>query len=331
MNIRKTGLDEAFVELAGEWDDLARGGMSDTPFQYYAYQKSWWKHLGKGEGMALAARDGAGALQGIAPFYLYDETLFLNGAVEESDYLDIIAASEAAEAVWKAILIFLNGKEAPKWQHIELSNVPAASPTRQFVPQIAEQIGYRCEMEIQEVCPVISLPANFDDYLSGLGKRSRHETRRKLRRAKGAEAEMVTVQPTDDLTAEVDAFLTLLKQSTPEKRAWLNAGRQALFQDVAKWAQDAGMLQLQFLEIEGEKASALFNFVYRNRVWVYNSGLDSERFGWLGAGSALTAMSIEENINAGISEYDFLRGNEGYKYDFGAEDSLVYRLRISRK
>ena len=47
--------------------------------------------------------------------------------------------------------------------------------------------GWTLTVEREDVCPVVRLPgdASFDDYLSTLGKKERHEIRRKLRRAEG--------------------------------------------------------------------------------------------------------------------------------------------------
>ena len=80
----------------------------------------------------------------------------------------------------------------------------------------------------------------------------------------------------------------------------------------------------------GEKAAALFNFDYDGRIWVYNSGLDPAAYGRLSAGVVLSAWAIEEAINRGRQTFDFLRGDEGYKYRFGAKDTTVHELIVSR-
>jgi CelD/BcsL family acetyltransferase involved in cellulose biosynthesis len=121
-----------------------------------------------------------------------------------------------------------------------------------------------------------------------------------------------------------------LQKSTFEKRDWLNAGRRAVFHDVARAAQAAGTLQLMFCGIDGRAAAALFNFDYRNRIWVYNSGLDPSAFAALSPGVVLTSAAIERAIALDRAEFDFLRGDEEYKYRFGAVDVPIYRLLIGR-
>jgi CelD/BcsL family acetyltransferase involved in cellulose biosynthesis len=318
--------------LAEEWDKLASSGMTDTPFQTLAYQEAWWKHLRPSNGQlnTIATRSIDGSLVGIGCFFNLDGALRFNGCVEETDYLDLIAPAEHAAEVWEAMLDCLERLEAASWSSLELCNIPAASPTRSLLPAIAASRGYSFEEDLAEVCPVITLPGSFDEYLDSLDSKQRRELSRKLRRAEGAEVMTTTVGPEDDLRAEVDSFLDLLQKSTYEKRNWLNEGRRGLFHEVAQAARDAGTLQLMFTAVEGRRAAALFNFDYKDRIWVYNSGLDPAAFSALSPGVVLTATAIEQAIKLGRQEFDFLRGDEEYKYRFGAVDTQIYRHRIAR-
>jgi CelD/BcsL family acetyltransferase involved in cellulose biosynthesis len=93
---------------------------------------------------------------------------------------------------------------------------------------------------------------------------------------------------------------------------------------------DAGRLQLAFLEVEGQRAAAYLNFVYDNKVLVYNSGLDPARFSYLSPGVVLMARLIERAISEKRSVFDFLQGNEEYKYRLGGKDTRVYLATLSR-
>ncbi|MCI0398941.1 MAG: GNAT family N-acetyltransferase [Chloroflexi bacterium] len=322
--------EKVFTALAAEWDGLAGRGMTNTPFQRLAYQRAWWRHLGPGNLYTLGVRDGGGELVAVAPFYLVDDVLYLNGCVEETDYLDLIAPPEWAKPAWQAIFNCLDSNGFPSWTTLDLCNIPAASLTRTILPPLAQSRGFLFSSEVHDVCPVIELPATFDDYLAQLDKKQRHEIRRKLRRAEESGVTMTAVQAGDDVHSAVEEFLGLLRTSTPEKEAWLNNGRQAVFHEVADAALAEGMLQLLFLVIEGQPAATLFNFDYDNRIWVYNSGLDPAAFGHLSAGVVLTARAIEQAIVSGRQFFDFLRGDEIYKYRFGAKDTTVHRLVLSR-
>ncbi len=325
--------DAIFTDLAGEWDELASRGMTDTPFQKLAYQQAWWTNLQPQESEleSIIVRNGDGSLAAIACLYLTsDGTVRFNGCVEETDYLDLISTAEVACESWSLVVSTLLGADYPDWHYLELCNIPEASPSLTFMPQIASELGLTVVESINEVCPVITLPGSFEEYLAGINSKQRREVRRKIRRAEGAETRLHVVDQDDDLASAVDDFLELLQKSTFEKRDWLNDGRRALFHETADAAQKAGTLQLMFIGIADQKAAALFNFDYADRIWVYNSGLDPEAFAALSPGVVITARAIELAIANGRDEFDFLRGDEDYKYRFGAKDTFVYRLQITR-
>ncbi len=319
-----------FDSLAPEWDTLVQQSITNTPFQQLAYQKSWWKNLGPGHLYTISVHDDNGHLIGIGSFYHTNQTLYFNGCIEETDYLDLITTPEQAQSVWEIVLDCLDSDRIPAWNCIDLCNVPAASPTREILPLLAQSRGFSFSTEIHEVCPTINLPDTYDDYLASLVKKQRHEIRRKTRRATEAGMEIKIIGPEDDLETAVNQFLTLLQKSHPDKAQWLNNGRTALFHDIAAATQTDGTLQLMFAIIENQLAATLINFDYNSRVYVYNSGFDPQAFRHLSAGVVLTAKAIETAIENGRHTFDFLRGNEIYKYRFGAKDTTVHRIMLEK-
>lgn len=321
---------DAFTVLSDEWDNLAQRGITDTPFQTLAYQKAWWTHLHPENGRlhTITVRNEQKELLAIACLYNLDGALYFNGCVEETDYLDLIVSADHAESAWQAILDCLCSPNFPEWHSIDLCNIPEASPSRTILDQEAQRRGFSFNEQVNEVCPVIPLADTFEGYLDSIDSKQRREINRKLRRAQGADAQLVVVGPEDDVDTAVSDFLDLLQKSTFEKRDWLNDGRRAVFYDAARAAQKAGTLNLLFIEVRGKKAAGLFNFDYKDRIWVYNSGLDPALFGALSLGVVITAKAIENAIENGRSTFDFLRGNETYKYRFGAQDTTIYRIHL---
>ena len=324
--------ESAFDIPAAEWDELAARGITATPFQTHAYQRAWWTHLQPPDTtlMTVVTRDVDGRLLGIGCFYNLGGELHFYGCIEESDYLDLIVAPEHAEAVWRATWDCLEQVVEPRWSALDLCNIPADSPTLTLLPAIAQPANAPFTEILLDVCPVITLPESEEAYLESLDSKQRRELTRKMRRAEGAGVETTIVGPNSDLAAEIDSFLDLLQKSTFEKRDWLNEGRRALFHEVGRAALAAGTLQLMFTSLENRRAAALFNFDYNGRIWVYNSGLDPAAFAALSPGVVLTAEAINEAIRLGRRTFDFMRGDEEYKYRFGAADTKIYRLHIER-
>lgn len=324
-----------FAALHQEWNPLLRDSVSDTLFLTWEWQSTWWEHLGEGELYLIAVRDG-GHLSGIAPLYLTTsddglKTLSVVGCRDVSDYLDLIAASGQEEKIYGALLDWLESDEAPAWDLADLCNIPGASPTHSLLAEMAAARGYQVHTEVEDVCPIIPLPATWDDYLNSLSKKQRHEIRRKLRRAEGSgQINWYVVNEEHDLAAEMDAFIELHQKSHVDKDAFMDARMKGFFHAAAQVLHEAGWLQLAFMEVNGEKAATMLNFDYQDSILVYNSGYNPHKYARLSPGIVLLSHCIQWAIELGRSKLDFLRGDEEYKYRFGAQPTQIYRLVIAK-
>jgi CelD/BcsL family acetyltransferase involved in cellulose biosynthesis len=324
-----------FAVLREEWNPLLHNSASDTIFLTWEYQSTWWEHLGEGELYLIAARDNS-HLSGIAPLYLTTssdglKTLSIVGCRDVSDYLDLIAASGQEERVYGALLDWLESDEAPIWDLADLCNIPAGSPTHSLLAEMAVARGYQVQTDLEDICPVISLPSSWDEYLNSLDGKQRREIRRKMRRAeRGGQVNWYIVNQGHDLTPEMEAFIELHEKSDVDKDKFMDAQMKGFFYAAAQVLQEAGWLQLAFMEVDGEKAAAMLNFDYRDSILVYNSGYDPQKYAWLSPGIVLLSYCVQWAIELGRAKFDFLRGDEEYKYRFGAQPTEVYRLLIER-
>jgi CelD/BcsL family acetyltransferase involved in cellulose biosynthesis len=325
-----------FWALRPEWNELLHRSCCDTVFLTWEWQSTWWKHLGEGDPVLLGFRaDDDGRLVGIAPlFSIQDQegktTIHVVGCRDVSDYLDLIIERGQEEPVYQALLDYLED-EAAAWDIVDLCNIPQDSLTFVRLRELAEARGYQTLVEVEAVCPIIDLPSTWDEYLMMLSKKQRHEVRRKLRRADAeAETRFLIITPDHDLQAEMQSFVDLHQKSTPEKDKFMDPQMQGFFFDVTRVVQEQGWLQLLFVEMDGERAASLLNFDYGGDILVYNSGYDPYAFRDLSPGIIVTARGIEHAISLGRAKFDFLRGDEVYKYRFGAQDTEVRRLLIAK-
>jgi len=325
-----------FAALREEWNPLLHDSASDTLFLTWEWQSTWWEHLGEGELYLLAMRTDEGRLIGIIPLRLTAPDDGLNdlsivGCRDVSDYLDLIAAHGHEEKVYDALLDWLESDEAPAWDLADLCNIPAASPTHSLLTELAVARGYEVHTEVEDICPIIPLPATWDEHLSSLSKKQRHEIRRKIRRAEGGgQINWYIVNEGHDLAAEMDAFIELHQKSHVDKDEFMDAQMKGFFHAVAQVLHEAGWLQLAFMEINGEKAAAMLNFDYRDSILVYNSGYDPHKYARLSPGIVLLSYCIQRAIELGRANFDFLRGDEVYKFRFGAQPTEIYRLVIAK-
>jgi CelD/BcsL family acetyltransferase involved in cellulose biosynthesis len=329
---------EQFDQLRDEWNRLLHQSASDTVFMTWEWQQVWWKHFGpQGDDslFLITLRDIDGELVGLWP--LYDEApgrlprrLRIIGSPRGSDYLDLIARRGQERAVYEAALDALIRRD--DWETIEVINIRAGSPTLEVLGPLAEERGLQAQIEPLTVCPAIALPEAWEVYLGRLSRKQRHEIRRKLRRAEqGTErVEWYVSDNLQTLAQDVEAYSELFQKSSYVKEEYLDDQRQAFFQDMAEVMLKAGWLHLTFLTINGEKVASMFCFDYGEGISVYNSGFDPQRYRHLSPGIVLLSYCIQDTIERRYPLFDFLRGDEEYKYRSGAVDRVIYRLTIGR-
>ncbi|GBD10029.1 hypothetical protein HRbin22_02292 [Candidatus Thermoflexus japonica] len=199
-------------------------------------------------------------------------------------------------------------------------------------PNLAPAYGLMAQVERLTVCPVLQLPATWEAYLRMLDGKDRHELRRKMRRVEALENTRwyILQEEGPDAGEAIEAFLDLMAASSPAKADFLSERMRAFFRQAIRYGLREGWARLSFMEIEGKKAATYLDFDYRDRIWLYNAGLHPH-FAGLSPGIVLLAYLIRQAIERGKRAFDFLRGDEPYKFRFGAREVPLYRIVISRE
>jgi len=330
-----------FEALSEEWNDLlACCSASHVPFLRHEYLFGWWQTLGGGEWpngelMIVTARQDDDRLAGIAPLFITKgpdekEKIMLLGSIEISDYLDLIASPADLPKFVEALLDLLSADASVVWQTLDWYNLPENSPTLPALKAAAEKHGWSYTQETLQPCPVISLPGDWEAYLASIDKKQRHEIRRKIRRAEESERAVrwYIVEDKKRLDEEMEDFFSLMAQD-PEKAAFLTPAMRTQMLASARAAFDAGWLQLAFMEVDGDKAAGYLNFDYDGHIWVYNSGLSFE-YRELSPGWVLLGYMLQWANDHKRKSFDFMRGDEDYKYRFGGINRFVVRARVQR-
>ncbi len=323
-----------FEKLKNDWDALLPRNATNEVFLTWVWQTTWWEVYQPGTLTILVARTDDGTLAGIAPWFIDATTRALVpiGGFDVTDYQDVIVAPDQADAFAAALAEWLSS-HTDQFAALRLCNIPAASPTLESLPRRLTERGFFVETAQIDVCPIIRLPATFEAFVESLDKKNRHELRRKLRRAEESDDEKVDwyiVGAEHNLEHELDCFIHLMAMSHPDKAEFLRDPKNiAFFRAIMPKMSAHGWLQLAFLRVNGECAAAYISFDYQNRIGLYNSGLLPQAYSQLSLGIVLLARIIEHAINHKKTIFDFLRGNEVYKYRMGGVDTAVLELRAT--
>ena len=352
------------------WDELAARNPWATPFSSWAFQRAWWEAYGENvhEETLVVCQDGSGSDAPIAIVPLmhrhevepgdelihttmrHGRTLELTpvepsatavffGASYHADYATILAAPDDLPKVAQALADHLaNTTGRNRWDVVDLRRLRCGDPVADALAQavgareIAE--GWILNVEREDVCPVVTLPegVDMDGYLATLGKKERHEIRRKVRRAEAVGH--VRLEDSGDPTADIESFIEL------HQKRW---GALGLFPDTLGGAQSRtflqrlfeligpdGPLRLTFLTVGGRKIAAGLHFETADGYLYYNAGVDTEAME-LSPGVLMVYAFVQRALEAGKRRLDFLRGDESYKYAWGAVDEPIQRLLVRRR
>jgi CelD/BcsL family acetyltransferase involved in cellulose biosynthesis len=171
-----------------------------------------------------------------------------------------------------------------------------------------------------EVAMVLELPESVDGFYEMVGKKERHELRRKRRRYQG---EVGPVEFTTEWGAgfAMDEFIRLHRLSEGRKGEFMTPTREAFFRRLAGqpgWRVDS-------LVHEGRATASLFAWVDGNTYYLYNSSYDP-RYMHASPGMVALATMIEAAIIEEITYFDFLKGAESYKSRLGATPRPLYKI-----
>jgi CelD/BcsL family acetyltransferase involved in cellulose biosynthesis len=181
---------------------------------------------------------------------------------------------------------------------------------------------------------VLALAPDWESQLAAMSRVARHELRRKLRRADRVGAVRLRRLPLEPAT--VARFIDL------HQARWGAAGlfadtvegersRRFFYRLTELEAAEGPDAQLLFAEVSvGDRAiSAAVAFDDGTTCYFYNAAMDPQARD-LSPGVIGTAMLIRDRAAAGRQRFDFLRGDEAYKYEWGAVDEPIEQVTVRR-
>lgn len=340
MQIKLVQDESAWDALAQPWNQLLNKSHAKSPFQIFEFQRAWWTHKGggewpQGELFLLLGYSDKGDLEAIAPLFLNREegqqTLRLIGSHEIADFLDVICPAEQLDDFLASLLCFLLREVADTWDALDLFNLLDTSKSPSILKSLAADKNLHYADSRLQASPLVTIPASYDAYLESLAGKDGQELRRKLRRAARypVPINLEIVAGAEKLSPALDDFFALMNL-VPEKAAFLQGAMQQQMQLIAEQALKNGWGHIAFLTLGEQRIAAYLNFDYDARIWAYNSGYDPA-MSELSPGWLLTAKLIEWCIAEGKEVFDFMRGDEQYKYQFGGKDRFVLRNILTKR
>jgi len=324
MDLKVT--EESFTSLDSCWQHPGCHLNWDSIFVLPPWLRSWWQAFQPETKLYLRAVRQASEIIGIAPLQVKGDTASFIGSNDVCDYLDFVVSPGKGQYFFTALLDDLaqNGITRLNLEYLH----PEATALTDLIT-VAQQKNYRTLCHDDALSLEMDLPATWEDYLARLDKKERHEVRRKLRRLESAgEINYHCEAASAGLTGLLDNFLNLFALSFPEKAEFMTAPREAFFRTVAGAMAAAGRLHFGILKVNRTTAAMTMLFEYHDTVYLYNSAFDPA-FSYLSVGIMSHVLCIRESIQQGRKRWNFLKGDEPYKYDLGGTAVPLHRCQIT--
>jgi CelD/BcsL family acetyltransferase involved in cellulose biosynthesis len=289
------------AEIVTSWDTTTRALQAAAPltgpFPKASFLQAWESHFARPTAETLIVRSADGAL----PIWIDERTIRFQGEAEVTDYHAPLGSSIEPH-------LALLGQ---RFSGFDFSFDSVPIEVQAELLRALDQISTTVAVREHAAALVLDLPTEPSAWLASLSKKHRHEVRRKQRRF----VELVG-EPVYERRSDVEAFAAFLamhRGAPGTKATFMTARAEAFFLALLT---DVGAFVDQ-LSVDGRLVAAAFGFADQQGYYLYNSAYEPA-LAEAAPGIVLIAAMIERSISDGLTRFDFLKGDERYKYHLGA-------------
>jgi CelD/BcsL family acetyltransferase involved in cellulose biosynthesis len=333
-----------------EWNELFLASPSASPPLHFDWLRQWWRVYGgvygqEGRGLRVIIVRRGEHLIGAMPLYqslrgpvVRTRRLeFLSTGEREfeeicPDYMDLLYRPGEADLCLDAIAGWLLGDGRGDWDEVLLRDVSEESPLAGW--WAGAEDGCRRKTAGRGMCPIANIAGGLDAYWGRLSANMRQHSRRLLRLARGAGAELtVAAGP-----AAADVFFEDMVRLHQER--WRAAGKAGCFAAARftefhrtlcrSWAPQ-GRAVLARLGTGDRPLAVIYGFVIGRKFDFYQSGVVHETGGAVQSPGTVALLLLMDHLaQRGIELFDFLRGESFYKQRLATQARLLVEIRLFR-
>jgi CelD/BcsL family acetyltransferase involved in cellulose biosynthesis len=273
------------------------------PFPRRAFLETWWHHEARDDDLVLVST-GSGAL----PLRVSEGRVLFIGDTDLTDYHSPLGDPEKAIAA---------AADRFSGASYSFDSLPAEAATA--IHAALDAGGQPHVLTPDTITAVLELPQDHEGWFAGLGKKERHEVRRKRRRF----AELMG-SPRLERRGDPEAvalFADLHRSSAGAKGVFMTEQRESFFTDLV---QSVGAV-VDVLVVGDDPIAAAFAFAEPDGYYLYNSAYVPAAAA-ASPGIVLLAKLIDRLIAEGVPRLDLLKGDEAYKFRLGATARPLYRI-----
>ncbi|HEY8564637.1 MAG TPA: GNAT family N-acetyltransferase [Beijerinckiaceae bacterium] len=306
---------EELRALAPAWRELLARCPAGTPFQSPDWLIPWFETFAPGD-LATVAVSRDGGLVALAPLYRETGPLgrrLLPLGISLSDYLDVLidpGAPRAGEALVDALAAL-----GLDWDSLSLEELRPEAAGLTLPAGSMRDDGAAA----QSACPVLPLRGTLAETLPARKLRKLRMARNRADRRGDAVIEAVAIDGAGAFLDELFRLHALRWRERGEPGVLADEKVQRFHRRALPGLIGAGLARALVARFGNEVGGAYYGFADHDRAYAYLGGFDPA-FAYESPGTLLVGHAIEDAVSAGCTEFHFLRGQEAYKYEWGAVD-----------
>lgn len=257
---------------------------------------------------------------------LFCNTYDAAGAAFWADYTGLVCARAHDSQAIPALAGHL--KSMP-WAELELRNLLMSDRRQQLFLRAFEADVFKATIHAaarnkdninNDVCPYIDLPDSFEAFLQNiLGKNARPKMRRVLRLLETSDQFRVTIADASSYARDIEITLAFWREKWAARKGSRIGSQVRRFRRILHAAAARNVLFLPVLWRGETPLGALGHFIDRDKkALLYKLAGRNDAFKTPPPGVTLHAYSIRWAIQNGFKTYEFLRGDEPFKFTYGA-------------
>ncbi len=344
MQIDKIDNFETFKKIRENWDSVY---AADRQAQFFL---SWiwlsgWLQMAHEPWFILAVKPDTHDSSYVAFFPLKTLLTHQDGSFETeicmagnsmADYTGLICLPGYEEEVIPALAAYI--QQQLVWSTF---NVKSILETDTRIPLLlssfSEDSFELSQLRIQSVngedpdlyvAPSVALPDDWDQYLQNyVGSNTRQKIRRFLRQVESSDEFYITQVNADNLESHIEILLNFWESRWKKQKGDTFESIMGYNRLILRHCFEHNCLYLSVLWKGDRPLGAIANFVdFQQKSMLFVITGRDQTFKNPPPGLILHADAIRYAIQNGFKVYDFLMGNEEYKYSFGAKDRHIQHI-----
>jgi len=329
---------KGFESLSATWDSLLLKCQDDNSiFLTYEWLWTWWRHFGEGKKLNILL----GQVIGIIPLMKMEYKIgpiklhiLEKISLTSCNYVWLTRPENRQEAII-AVLAYLKEELSKNKLALRLTLVPEDSKFLDLIHTHTSLVSE--ELVIQErittAAPYITLPTTFDEYFRALGPRWRKKLRwasRSLEKSHNVAFKQFTA---DSVEEGLNKFFDLHQrrwQSVNIRGVFSTSKMKDFYREIASQFLRKNWLHFSCLTVGNEMASGEYGFVYNRKFYAFTGARDT-RYPKYSVGHLHGMYLIKYAINNHLQEFDFLRGEEPYKFYWTKSTRKYIEIRIIKR